>query len=191
MRPYRLAIPLTIVVCLFGAASARADGIFSPNVGAAVGGDAESSPPSWGISLAGMAGGVFGFEFDFSRTTDLLGGGPVEALTGSSVTTAMGNLIVGVPAGMIRPYVTGGVGLIRSSLEASGGGVTVGVSLTDLGMNVGGGIMGFFSDHLGARVDVRYFRTLTAGDFGFDVGEIFDLGELDMWRASVGLAVRF
>lgn len=50
--------------------------------------------------------------------------------------------------------------------------------------------MGFFSDHVGLRGDVRYFRTLNRDDTdsGLDLG--FDLGDFDFWRASIGLVIR-
>jgi opacity protein-like surface antigen len=56
----------------------------------------------------------------------------------------------------VRPYGTIGLGLIRSQITGGPNGI---VKFTDneLGMNAGAGVMGFVSDHVGVRGDVRYF----------------------------------
>ena len=50
----------------------------------------------------------------------------------------------------------------------------------DLGVNIGGGVHGFFSDNVGLRGDLRYFRSLqdTEPDGEFDLG----LSDFDFWR---------
>lgn len=98
----------------------------------------------------------------------------------------MGNLIVGVPLGGIRPYAVGGVGLMRS--RVTGPSDLIDISRSDFGISLGGGLMGFFGDSVGIRGDVRYFRSLQDAGEGF-LG--FDLGTFDFWRASVGLVFRF
>ena len=47
--------------------------------------------------------------------------------------------------------------------------------------------MGFFSDHVGARFDLRYTRAATIGESIRDV--VFEAPAF--WRASWGLALRF
>ena len=73
-----------------------------------------------------------------------------------------GNAIVGVPIGgthgaSIRPYVVGGVGLIRTNVQDAAALFDVNTK-NDFGFDVGGGVMGFFSTNVGLRGDVRYFR---------------------------------
>ena len=105
----------------------------------------------------------------------------------------MGNLIIGIPVGGthgagIRPYLTGGLGLVQTKIVS---GVT-GIADTDnndFGFNFGGGVMGFFSNHVGIRGDVRYFRTVN-NDSTFDNGLNIDLGGFDFWRGSFGLVFR-
>ena len=50
--------------------------------------------------------------------------------------------------------------------------------------------MGFFTEHLGVRVDLRYYRAL-----GFKIADLEDVGlaldGLDFWRASIGFAAKF
>ena len=54
---------------------------------------------------------------------------------------------------------------------------------------MGGGILFMAGDHIGVQGDIRYFRQLTdpEPDNEFDV----DLGSLDFWRATGGIAIRF
>jgi opacity protein-like surface antigen len=97
----------------------------------------------------------------------------------------MSNLLIGVGVGPVRPYVLGGVGLIRTHVSEE--------SITDFGeggnsfgYDVGGGITGMFGSHVGIRGDLRLFRTVQDLD-------IFSLTDekLEFWRASVGLALAF
>jgi hypothetical protein len=59
----------------------------------------------------------------------------------------------------------------------------------ELGFSLGGGAMGFVSDHVGFRGDLRYFRQFTdpEPDNEFDIG----LGDLDFWRATAGITFRW
>jgi len=110
----------------------------------------------------------------------------------SNVTTLMGNLILGVPIGGqhgagIRPYVSGGVGLMRS--RAEGGDFFDDLDTNDFGMNIGAGMHGFFTDSVGIRGDVRYLRSLQDNepDDEFDLA----LSDFNFWRATVGVTFRF
>ena len=58
---------LVLVVVLLPPAAAQADGIFTAFGGASFGSDQSERVTTLGLSLAGMAGGVFGFELDFWR----------------------------------------------------------------------------------------------------------------------------
>jgi hypothetical protein len=135
---------------------AFADGLITPFVGVTFGGNTTTNQDTYGISIAGMAAGVFGFELDAARTGRVFGDEGIS--TDGTLTTVMGNLLVGAPLG------------------------------PELGVDMGAGLMGFFSNHVGARVDVRYFRTVTGGETG---SLNFDLGDVDFWRASVGATFRF
>ena len=163
---------------------ASADGIFTPFIGASFANDQNDNVTTYGFSLAGMAGGIFGVELDIARTA--------KAKTNtlftpnSRATTVTGNIIVGIPLGPVRPYVVGGLGWMRTKLtdEDSDG---EGVTSDGLGVDMGGGLMGFFSDHVGMRVDLRYIRAATAGDNFLD----FDFENFNFWRFTGGLALRF
>jgi len=59
-----------------------------------------------------------------------------------------------------------------------------------MGVHVGGGLLGFFSPRLGARVDLRYFRNVSGDEAGGSLLD-FDLGAFDFWRATIGFILRF
>ena len=86
--------------------------------------------------------------------------------------------------------MTGGAGLFRvSSAESQ---FFNRVTSNDFALNVGGGVMTFFNEHVGVRFDVRYFRTLTDSDPQSGVDDVdFDLGGLNFWKWDVGAAFKF
>ena len=96
-----------------GAARAEADVLITPFVGATFGGDTTEQQDTYGISLAGMAGGIFGFEFDIGQTGRVFGDD--ATFSDGALMTAMGNVLIGAPLGPVRPFVAAGLGLIRSS----------------------------------------------------------------------------
>src|SRR5204863_3382076 len=118
-----------------------------------------------GVSLTGMGGGAVGFEFDlgyspnFFATSSSSNG--LQFSSKSNALTMMANAIVGIPIGghgaQIRPYAVGGVGLIRTNLQDAGQVFDVNTK-NDFGFDVGAGVMGFFTQNVGLRGDVRYFR---------------------------------
>jgi len=179
---------------LVPAAPARADVVLTPYVGSLFGGDLSGKTAAFGANAAFMGGGIFGAELGFNYAPEF-----VKATVNNddiAQMSLMGNLIVGIPIrnsdqpGHLRPYVTGGAGLFRiSSAESQ---FFNRVTSNDFALNVGGGVMGFFNEHVGARFDVRYFRTLTDGDPQSGVDDInFNLGDLNFWKWDVGAAFKF
>ena len=87
----------------------------------------------------------------------------------------------------VRPDVVGGVGLIRTNVQDAGQFFSV-TTKNDFGFDVGGGVMGFFSEHVGLRGDVRYFR----GFRGTNTNATgLALGNLQYWRGTAGVSFRF
>jgi opacity protein-like surface antigen len=144
----------------------------------------------WGISLAYMGGGILGLEADIARSPDFFGR---TDLGGSSVLTATGNLLIGIPIGGqtgvgFRPYGLVGLGVIRSKVDAFGD--VLSLDNSEAAWDFGGGAMFFFGTHVGVRGDLRYFRTF--GDVDFDLIDVIDRPRnLDFARASAGLILRF
>ncbi len=191
----RLGIACTLALLLLvPVAPARADVVLTPYVGSLFGGDLNNTSGhqmSFGGSAAFMGGGIFGAELGFNFTPEFV----QDTLNNPDIAQAslMGNLIIGIPignadqGGQVRPYVTGGAGLFRTSARQSE--LFDRFSSNDFAINFGGGVMAFFSEHVGVRGDLRYFRTLTDGNPGNGVD--FNLGDLDFWKWDVGAAFRF
>lgn len=208
LRKVVFASLLAIVVSAAAPARASADWLFTPfigmNWGASVTFDDEfgdfddefEKRGTYGASLAWMGAGIAGFELDFGYTPnffELTEGSEDFDYGDNNLTTLMGNLTLGVPIGGqtgigFRPYASGGVGIIRSRIDDPVD--LFEVDSTDWGFNAGAGITGFFSDSVGIRGDVRYFRALRdieVEDEDLDIR----LGGLDFWRGSVGITFRF
>jgi len=128
-----------------------------------------------------MGAGMFGLEADAAFSPRFFGS--QTDFGNNSVFTAMGNLIIGVPiggthGGNVRPYVSGGAGLMHTQIDRNnnifnGGGT----SNNDLGWDAGAGVMGYFSEHVGLRGDIRYLRDTQVGDFHF-------------WRLGFGVTLK-
>jgi len=168
--------------------AAAAETLLIPWLGANNGGPYSSGAIEIGSSVGGTFGGVFGADVDFGYSPNFFGNG-----LSSHVLTLMGNIIVGIPfdraqAAGIRPYATGGLGLIRAHID--GAPYSYGYSLggNSLGANVGGGIMGFFGAHVGVRIDLRYLHSLD--DNTVYSPNTLDISRLHYWRTSFGLVVR-
>lgn len=177
-------------------AAARAEGYVSPWAAVQFGGkltdvreDVDRSRAAFGVTAGGMGAGIIGGEFDFGYSPSFFG--TENDFGNNTLITVMGNVIVGIPiggttGGGVRPYVTGGIGLIRTQID---GGrlfpVTSSSSDNELGFNIGGGVMGFFSNHFGIRGDVRYMRA-----FSGDIVNNIDLHSLKFTRLSLGVVFR-
>lgn len=176
-------------------AQARADWILTPYIGANFGGDTIENNVTYGASIGFMGAGIFGLEFDVGYSPNFYDVTEDFDIfdTEGNVTTVMGNVIVGVPIGGmgagVRPYASAGVGLLRSEVTSVGN--LFDFDESSFGMNAGAGLMIFFSDHVGLRGDVRYFRNFE--DTDLDPGVDFDLrtGNFDFWRGTAGLTFRF
>jgi opacity protein-like surface antigen len=190
---HALALAATLAVSHVAAAPAAADVLLTPFGGVTIVEDVRKL--NYGAAVT--FGGLIGFEFDVSQTR--LGSFddvPLVSLE-ADATTLMGNLVVRVPAGPVQPYASGGVGLIRikGSVDVPFFDDILSAEAQDLGMNVGGGIYLLPSRNIGIRGDVRYFRTI--GDLTFDEIRDIDglddlpLPQVDFWRATVGVTIRF
>lgn len=178
-----LSVALAVMLVSAAPASAHADGIFTPFIGTSFGSDRSDNVASWGLSVAAMAGGAFGLELDFFRTDN--GSQESTFLTDSRMTTVTGNLIIGIPNRWVRPYGTAGLGWMRTETGLKE--IEVGEKIDGLAVAVGGGLIGFVGEHIGARVDLRYVRTVTVSDTLFK----FNFAQLNFWRASAGVALKF
>ena len=99
---------------------ARADGFVTPWVGSAFGSNIKSGQAAIGVSAGGMGAGIIGGEADFGWSPSFFG--TKSDFGNNTVMNLMGNVIIGVPIGGthgagVRPYVVGGVGLVRTQID--------------------------------------------------------------------------
>jgi opacity protein-like surface antigen len=146
---------------------------------------------NYGASLAWVGSGATGFEFDFGYSPNFFrtgtGSTGINFVGDGNVTTAMANLVVGAPHGGVRPYVSGGAGLLKSRVGHIGQ-FFGRIDSTDFGFNAGAGLGGFFTHNVGLRGDIRFFRSMrnTSKD-----GINLELGQFKFWRGTVGVTFRF
>lgn len=209
------ALALLIVGSL--AAPARADWFATPYFGVVFGGAANQyslidledqfeQRMTFGGSIGYRTKGVFGFELDYGVTPNFFqftgGGNNFDLLDfDSSVQTLMGNVILAIPVGGssgvgFQPYVTAGVGTIRTQLRSASD-VFDDITSNDSGFNVGGGADFFVATHFGLRADVRYIRGFESIDDEDPIednpffDEPFAQEAFNFWRGSLGLTFRW
>jgi hypothetical protein len=201
----RKCITAACFVILASAAApskASADWLFTPFLGSTYGGSANVGGPdeafkdeferklNYGASLAWMGGGILGFEVDFGYSPNFFGvsdnDSGINFVGDGNVTTLMGNLVVGAPLGAVRPYASGGVGVIASRVDNAGQFFDK-ASSQNLGLDAGAGLM-FLAGNVGVRGDIRYFRSMHDSDPN---GVDLDLGDFRFWRGTVGVTFKF
>jgi hypothetical protein len=207
MRPVRALRALPLVLALAPAAPAQAEWHIVPLVGLTLNGNTdaplvESATAGLGTHLnIGGAGallgeGILGVEgivvFTPNFKTD-------AALTNSVIQSSrtlavMGNVVLTTPRRWteysLRPFVSGGFGVMRLSVVSTGvgGNGPVDTLTTAPGFDIGGGAIGFFTKHTGVRFDLRYYRWLNRGS-----SQLLPSGEptqLSFMSASVGVVIR-
>jgi opacity protein-like surface antigen len=171
---------------------ARADGYVAPWIGSAFGSSFNNGQASFGVDAGAMGAGVIGGELDLGYSPSFFG--TKSDFGNNTVMNLMGNLILGVPVGGthgagVRPYVTAGAGLLRTQID---GGTLTKVSSSNnmLGWNAAAGVMGYFSDHVGLRGELRYLRGFKDTNTGVTSIDLNGGGQLHFWRASIGVVLR-
>jgi len=209
LRKWLITAGMVAAISAMAPRTASADWVLTPFVGWNFKGAADILAPdgsdfddrfetkiNYGVSLAAMGAGAIGFEVDFGYSPNFFETSTTangfQFTNDSNVTTLTGNAILAIPiggqhGGGVRPYVVGGVGLIRTNVADVGGLFDVN-SKNDFGFDVGGGIMGFFSDNVGVRGDIRYFRSFTGSE---DNLTGLGISDFNFWRGSVGVSFRF
>jgi hypothetical protein len=185
-KAFLLGLALAVV---FAPGQARAEGYVTPWVGTDLASETDNGRSVFGVTGGYMAAGLFGFEADFGYSPNFLGSS-TEFGTNNAI-TLMGNFILGLPIGGthgagVRPFISGGLGLMRTHL-AGGTVVNTSRSINEPGYDVGIGMMGFFNDHIGLRGDVRYMHMgQPSQGSGFDL----EHGIFSYWRLAGGVTFR-
>jgi hypothetical protein len=199
MRGVVKGLVVMATVALIGAPTqARAEGYVSPWIAANAGAgfsngniNFDNGRAGFGVNAGGMGAGIIGGEVGFGWSPSFFG--TKNDFGDNSVIDLMGNVIIGIPIGGthgpgFRPFATGGLGLLRRQIDG-GTLVHVSSSANDFGWNLGGGVMGFFSDHVGVRGDVRYLRSINSNDSSL-TNLNFSEGDFHFWRAGIGVVIR-
>ena len=197
----RRAATVAVLLLACAAEARAADWMFTPFVGSSFGtntsqvilesGTANATKLTFGGSAALLSQRVLGVEAEFGYSPHFFERDPkAGTITASNALTLSGNVIAAVPLSIsresLRPFVTGGLGLIHSSASEP-------LSLfsfdeNNLGMNIGGGAIGLISPRTGFRFEIRQFRTLQNGTNFLTTAQG---PRLSFWRASVGVVIRF
>jgi opacity protein-like surface antigen len=181
---------LVLEVLTISSAPASAQEFISPYLGFNFGGDSgcptatncEDRHNNFGVS-GGKLGAIGGGEFEFGYAKNFFGDAPG---VDTSVLTLFGNVIIGPKFGFIRPFVLGGVGLIKSHVELTAGSLLD--SSNNFGWDLGGGLMFMFGDHVGVRGDLRRFQSFQNQTIlGFSLAD----EKLKFNRATAGLVLAF
>ncbi len=190
------------ILMLWPAGAAAQEWQFKPFLGLTFAGETTIIDPdeaaddvhlSIGGSVSGI-GEVFGFEADFGFVPGFLTGADREGrlVFSSSVTTLTGNVVIALPRRMtqytLRPYVAGGVGLMRVSRDDPFDAFPL--TLNVMTIDIGGGATGFLSETVGLNWDIRYFRNITGSPDPDNPGLSFGAPRLSFWRLTMGLVLR-
>jgi hypothetical protein len=150
---------------------------------------ASNTKMTLGVGVALLSDQIFGIEGELGHTPRFFEqSGNSELIAQSNVSTVMGNVIVAVPKRItrdsLRPYATGGLGLIHASTDTLGDVLPAKENL--LGINVGGGAIGRLTNRTSIRIDVRHFRNIDKPE---TVSGLPPLTRISFWRATVGVAL--
>jgi hypothetical protein len=143
-----------------------------------------------GASVSLVGEGLLGLEGDIAYVPGFFERGDREIVVpGSFVTSLTGSIILTLPLSVtresLRPYVLAGGGLMRA--EARDIQSVFPIRSTMPAVVFGGGAVGFLSNSVGVRFDLRYLRSLGEGD---DL--IAGTGaRVRFWRGSIGLVLRY
>jgi opacity protein-like surface antigen len=193
---------LAAVCVLFPAANARADWLLTPFIGTTFAVDTTFLTPDprapsnkqwmFGGSGAWLSDQVFGVEADLGLSPGFFEADNAENLvTSSHVTTLSANVLAAAPLAVtrdsLRPYLLAGLGLVHVTLQDQI--CLAGCPSSNLlGLQLGGGALGFISDRTGLRFDLRYVRTLSRAT---DEITRERRSKLSFWRATVGVTLRY
>ena len=176
-RTWIVAIAVACVAASAIEARAQAIGSFkgflTGHVGAISGGDISSARATLGASVAVHDDTGWGAEIDFGRTADASAGRQIL-----DVTSYMVNAIWIRPAGQIRPFGIGGVGVLQ--VNGCDSPCNVPARTYDFGANIGGGAFLMLSDVAGLRADARYVFSSA------DHPDLHRPDNFNYWRISIG-----
>jgi hypothetical protein len=197
-RALRL-LTVTCIVSIWNVAPAQADWWFAPFFGYAFKGETTLVTPEalgeikvrWSVggSVTLIGNGPLAVEGIYLLVPHFFEAGNVGAVASSRTYALMGNVVLTAPKKWneygLRPFVSGGLGLMRATQQT-----TVNVfplNETMLGYNVGGGAVGFITNHTGLRFDLRYYSSLSRSEDSPALGP----AQLRYWTGAVGVVLKY
>ncbi|MBY0495337.1 MAG: porin family protein [Cyanobacteria bacterium] len=149
-------------------------GFLTGHLGAVTGGDVSDARGTLGASVSVHDLSGWGAEIDFGRTADARSGRQIL-----DVTSYMVNAVWVRPDGFIRPFGSGGAGILQVNGCDSPCGVRA--RTYDFGISAGGGAYVALSDIAALRGDLRYFWSSA------DHVDLRRPDNFNYWRLSVGV----
>lgn len=197
---------LACLLVLAAVPQAQADWVFSPLLGVTFDGtttylDLEHGVEETKLTFGGSGGwlsdGLIGVEVNAGYTPGFFDSGDesreTDLVVGSSALVITGDVLVLVPRSIaresLRPYVLGGVGLLRVRGEFAAGALEHDSRL--LGLAIGGGAIGALTDRTSLRFDVRRISNLTTDDESLTTDLTFGPASLSFWRATIGVLLAY
>ena len=193
---------LAVALWLLPPAPAAAEWQVRPFIGFTFGGTTTFVDPDDAIQstnvVIGASGGwlgeIFGLEADFGRAPGFFQSNETRdqlLVRTSAVTTLNGHVVIALPRRMagygLRPYFSGGAGLIHVDTFGTFGGVLHNRTLPSL--SFGGGATGFLTSRVGLNWEIRRFNTLRGE--GETLGGSLGREQLSFWRATMAVALRY
>jgi hypothetical protein len=141
-----------------------------------------------GGAIMNIDEGLFGYEASFGYVLGYFDGDKNYVATGNFVVDGTASAIFLVPPRLtgygLRPYAQAGAGLVHAQVVDDFR--VFQVRRTMPVVTVGAGAVGLFTNNVGLRFDVRYFRSLTTDD-----GSLRTVGRrISFSRFTVGLFLR-
>ena len=146
-----------------------------------------------GGAVAVLGKGVFGVEGVTVFTTGFRGvvSGVPSPIQSSRVFGLAGNAVLTTPRHLteysLRPYVSGGIGYMRLDITPAPGGDALSLHEHFPALNIGGGAVGFLTQHTGVRFDFRYYKRIGETTPGENAP---DHPEVSFMTLSVGVVIR-
>jgi opacity protein-like surface antigen len=187
-------ILISVLAVVFAAHDAAAQGFINPFVGTTLtspSSTGSSTKPGFGVAFGGL-GKIAGFETEIAFYPEVIDNS-ANGLAKSKVISFSAGALLGPTMGSTKPYFAIGAGNLHLNVTGISSVVVPNpesISNNYFTFNTGGGVIGFFTDHLGARGDLRYYRA-----FGIKIDDLENAGlaldKFNFWRASFGLAIKF
>ena len=190
----RVILLIVAVLTVCAARDAAAQGFINPFVLTTLSSPTStgsSTKPGFGVSFGGL-GKVVGGETELAWIPQLIDNS-ANAIAKNKVFSFSGDMLIGPMVGPVKPYFAIGAGSLHlnvTGLSSIAGVTPESISNNYFTFNAGGGVIGFFTGHLGARGDLRYTRAI-----GFKITDLENAGlsfdKFNYWRAGFGLVAKF